>query len=754
MSHSDHHSSHSLKDPAFWIPGFAEFLIKHPVAEAIRFDPVNRKLAIATLGEVDTLRLEAELSYALRSIEMKKNQGSQENETPYSLRKEKRFFILEKPSCQTAPQLYRWHDIPWPSQKEAGCCEHAQDWRLLAGLSAACGIFGLLGYIFEVNVWGPDFLALSCYVIAFFTGAWDALGDIIKKVPRGEFDIHFLMVMVAIAASAIGAWREGALLLFLFSGSGAMEAFAMHRTQKSIDALFKKAPQSAWRILASGEEEQIAIDAVMPGDLLRVRPGELFPVDALILEGESAADESNLTGESLPVDKKKGDTVSSGTLNLWGSLSVQAKRRAEESSFQKIIRLIQEAQHLKAPSQRFTDRFGTRYTFAILLLTLVMFFIWYLGFGVPPFRNTAQTYSAFYRAMTLLVVASPCALVLSIPSAILAGIAWGAMRGVLFRGGAAIERLAEVNCVALDKTGTLTTGELAVESIESYPAGNEEEVLRVALSLESHASHPLARAIVRHARHQGLEAQPVDHFKSLTGLGVEGTIGRKKVLLGRKELLPQGAMQEGQLLSETGPEYSEVWVMTDSILGRILLKDKIRLESAPVLKELEHLKIETLMLTGDRQEIANTVAGMVGLKDVRAGLSPEGKVDVLQSLKASGKIVAMLGDGVNDAPSLAAADVAIAMGAKGSDAALEQSELVLMNDRIDLFLCAYRLSRYAKTIIKQNLTISILTIVCMILSSMMGIVPLTVGVLAHEGSTFLVCLNSLRILIYHPKNCC
>lgn len=746
---------HFKQDSASWLPGLAAFLREQSSAEAIRFNPTKRTIEVATLGVVDLAALEAELARTLRAIEAKiaaPDAAADPLPKAFSVRQEGPVFILEKPSCTTAPSFWQWRTLPWPELKAGGCCSHEHDWEVLAGLAAACGLLGFLGYVTEEQGFGAAWVPPVFYVLAFLTGGWDALHDIAKKIPKGQFDIHFLMIMVAIGASLIGAWGEGVLLLFLFSASGAMEAFALYRTRKGIDALFKKVPEAAWKIEPSGEEIRIPIAQIVPGDILRVRPGELFAVDGAILDGESAADEANLTGESVPVDKRIGDRVYSGTLNLWGSVQVRVLKPASESSLQKVIRLIQDAQHLKAPSQRFTERFGTRYTLGILMLTAVMFFVWYLGFGISPFTNTPEVYSAFYRAMTLLVVASPCALVLSIPSAILAGIAWGAMKGILFRGGAAIERLSEVTCVALDKTGTLTTGDLVVESVESFPPGREKEMLQMALSMEAHASHPLARAIVRHGRQHGLEPTVVDSFKSLTGMGLQGVIGGKSVILGRRELLQEGPLLHwARALPEPGPEYSEVWIIAEDALGRLLLKDQIRLESAPVLAELAKLGIETLMLTGDRAETANAVGQRIGIKTVKAGLKPHEKVAALQAFKAKGFVVAMVGDGFNDAPSLAAADVAVAMGARGSDAALEQSEVVLMNDRIDLFLAAYRLSRHTRGVIRQNLAISIVTIFCMIVSSLMGIIPLAIGVMAHEGSTFLVCLNSLRVLLYKPQ---
>ena len=377
-----------------------------------------------------------------------------------------------------------------------------------------------------------------------------------------------------------------------------------------------------------------------------------------------------------------------------------------------------------------------------------MFFVWWLGCRLPPFDNTAEHTSAFYRAMTLLVVASPCALVLSVPSAILAAIAWGARNGILFRGGAAIEKLAEVDLVALDKTGTLTTGELAVVGFESFPPGREQDVIELAYALEKNSQHPIARAVTQYGKRRGVRELPVEEFASITGQGLRGRHEGASVLLGRRELLEEGPLAGwARNLPPAAAELTEVWVLASGLIGRVLLRDEIRTQSRDVLAQLRASGIKTVMLTGDRSHAAEAVAREIGLDEVKAGLSPEGKVAAIQAFRDQGYKVAMVGDGVNDAPSLAAAHVSVAMGARGSDAALEQSEVILMNDRIDNFLAAERLSRRARLIMRQNLAVAVGVVVIMVLAAGAGIVPLTVGVFAHEGSTVVVCLNSLRLLL-------
>ena len=585
------------------------------------------------------------------------------------------------------------------------------------------------------------------FFIGIVTGGWDAAVDTWANLKKRQIDIHFLMLAVAIGAMLIGAWGEAVLLLFLFSASGAMEEYALDRTQREVSALLKSSPKSATVVLGDGSEKQVPVEALQLQQRLRVRPGEAFAADGLVVSGKSASDESALTGEATPVEKNVGDQIFSGTINLWGVVDFNVVRLPSESTLQKIIRLIQTAQKLKAPSERFTDRFGTGYTYGVIGGATLMFLVWWLVFKLPAFENTAETRSAFYRAMTLMVVASPCALVLSIPSAILAAIAWGARHGVLFRGGAAIERLADINVVALDKTGTLTTGELAVVGTESYPPGREAEVLQLAHALESKSHHPIARAIVRHARAAGIAERAVDDFQSITGQGLTGKIDGATMMLGRRELLESGPLAGwAKKLPAAPAELSEVWIIGRDLVGRILLKDQIRAESRDVLARLKAYGIRTVMLTGDRRHTAEAVAQELGLDEVRAGLSPEDKVAAIQEFRQQGRKVAMVGDGVNDAPCLAAADVSVAMGARGSDAALEQAEVILMHDRIENFLSALRLSRRARAVIRQNLAISLGVVVVMVIATAIGTVPLAVGVAAHEGSTLVVCLNSLRLL--------
>jgi len=622
--------------------------------------------------------------------------------------------------------------------------EHEGEWRWQLAATGVCAAFGILGWLLP---W-PS-VRLACNVIAYAAGAWFAGQETWEKLRAREIDVHFLMLAVAAGAAAIGQWSEGIVLLFLFSLAGALEHFAMERTQREIQSLFRAAPQTATVIDPSGAEREVAVAELAPGMRLQVKPGAQFPVDGEIARGETAADESNLTGEATPVEKRVGDRVLAGTLNGWGAVEVVTIRGAQESALEKIIRLIREAQRQKAPAQRFTDQFGSRYTFAVLGLTAVMFFYWWLVARHTPFISVPGDPSAFYHAMTLLVVASPCALVLSIPSAILAAIAWGARHGVLFRGGVAVEQLAEIDVVAMDKTGTLTTGELRVENVESFPAGREREVAELAFALERLSTHPLARAVTRYGRREGLREIELTEFVSVTGLGLEAFRGAERVRLGRRSWVTDGHSGAAPLPAlEEAFGVSEVWLACGDLIGRMRLRDDIRPQSSAVVSQLRARGLHPVVLTGDRPEAAAFLREKLGIEDVRAELKPEQKLEVIAGFAKENRKTAMIGDGVNDAPALAAAHVGAAMGARGSDAALEQADIVLMHDRLENFLAAYDLSRRARSVIRQNLAISLGVIVVLVVCALGAKIALPVGVLGHEGSTVVVVLNSLRLLFF------
>ena len=763
-------------------------LAEEPALEAVTIDRAQQKISVATLGRTDVARLTERITAKFQAAQaadpghacsLLSGRGdclschrplSEAEQNKITIQNDGPTTTIARMTCPTAPKFWRWRDIPFPKvvqrdveflESAEHIDEHINEWKTQLAAAMLCGVLGLTARFLLAGHW-----SVAAYVFAYLAGGFYPAVEVWERLQKRTIDVHFLMIFVAAGAASIGAWGEGATLLFLFSFSGALEHYALGRTQKEIRSLFRDAPKVATALDDRGNEREVKVEQLRPGMRLLIKPGAQFPVDAEIAKGSTAADESNLTGEATPVGKNIGDTTLAGTINLWGAVEVMVTRPVDESSLQKIITLIKDAQQRKAPAQQFTDQFSTYYTYAILGLSFAMFFVWWLGFRLAPFESAVESQSAFYRTMTLLVVASPCALVLSIPSAVLAAIAWGARHGILFRGGAAVEKLAEINVVALDKTGTLTTGELRVEKVESFPPGRENEIARLAYSLEKLSTHPLARAITRHGKQQQLEPVVLEQFESVTGQGLRAKWNGVECLLGRREWIVSErrtpirrepvSPAAGQLAdSEVGVPmdagFSEVWVDAGDLLGRVILRDDIRPQSAVVVEALRSEGLRTVVLTGDRKATAEYLRAELKLDDVRAELKPEQKVEAVRELSGQGRKVAMIGDGVNDAPSLAAAHIGVAMGARGSDAALEQADVVLMHDRLENFLAAFRLSQRARRIIRQNLVISLGTVVVLVTFAMLGKIPLPVGVVGHEGSTVVVVMNSLRLLFGGQK---
>jgi Cd2+/Zn2+-exporting ATPase len=627
-----------------------------------------------------------------------------------------------------------WKRIPLPTWRNRPFPRAVpRDHRLMLLLAGICGLSTLIGFLLGRAGVRGEFI-VPFFVLAYLAGGWFATQDVWDALKRAKIDIQFLMVAVALGALFVKGWTEGATLLFLFSLSNGLEQFANYRTRKSIESLLKVAPKHALR-REHGRWMETPVEEVQIGHELLVKPGELFPVDGVMIEGATSADESALTGEAIPVVKQIGDAVSGGTLNLDGQSVIRATRRLGESALSRILGLIEIAQQQKAPAQRFTDTFSRYYTWVALSLAAVVLVVL-----LVMHRPIAD---AFYRSMTVLVVASPCALVLSIPSAILVAIAAGARRGILFRGGVAVENLSGATQFAFDKTGTLTKGALVVAKITALDSQDEDAILQLAASVAHFSTHPLARAIVAESGQRKMPVNPATDFLNVPGLGMEASINGNRIFVGSRRLLHDRGIVLPKI--ETTND-AEVWIATDQALGVIYLRDEIRPAAKRVVDFLKRSGLFVTLLTGDRVGPAAMVAEQVGITDVRAELSPQAKLKCIHDWRASGKKVAMVGDGINDAPSLTAADVSIGMGARGSDAALEQADVVLMHDKIENVEEAFVLSRRARAIIRQNIVISLGVILFLIVSALAEKINLTAGVIGHESSTVVVILNGLRLL--------
>jgi Cd2+/Zn2+-exporting ATPase len=621
-------------------------------------------------------------------------------------------------------------------------------WKAAAVRALVCLVFYLAGW---TAGWleAPD-ASRWLFISACLAGGWGLAMESWQDLRAFKLEIHFLMFAAAAASVALGQWPEAALLLVLFSGSEALEAYANHRTERALASLFKDTPRTALEVLPDGSTREVEVEKLVPGMKVRIPPGQQIPVDLRIISGESTCDESSLTGEAIPVSKSPGSETMGGTLNLSGALIGEVVRPASQSALQQIMALIRDAQQRKAVAQRFTDRFGTRYTTGVLVGCSLLFLYWWLVAKLPPLRDAAETASAFRRAITVLIVASPCALVLSVPSAILSAIARGARSGIIFRGGSAIEELAKVDTFALDKTGTLTTGNLRLEEI--LPVRGTIEALRhAAYNMALQTTHPLDRAIVK-----GLAGtEKTEHPLAITqepGKGVAATLADGDWLMGKRSYVETKATLPAEEDIPRAPVHSEVWLAGGrDNAGYLRLRDEPRSEAAALLGELHKEGLRTVMLTGDRQEAGDAVAKLTGVQEVHARLLPQDKTRLITEMQKAGRHVAMVGDGVNDAPALAAAQVGIAMGLRGSDAALEQADLILSRDRLETLLTAWRLSRRATGIMRQNIAVALGMAAGMVLLSIFREVPLWVGVLTHEGSTAVVVLNSLRLLLGDGK---
>ncbi|MDZ4764859.1 MAG: heavy metal translocating P-type ATPase [Chloroflexota bacterium] len=566
-----------------------------------------------------------------------------------------------------------------------------------------------------------------------------------SDAPTGKIviNVDLLMLLAAFGAALIDQWHEGALLLFLFSLSNVLQDYAIGRSRQAIKSLMKLYPAEA-KIKRGNGVEVVQIDAIRAGDVLLIAPGERIAVDGVVRAGHSTVDQSPITGESMPVEKAVGEKVFAGTLNGQGALDVEAASSASDTVLARIIRLVEEAQDSKAPTERFLERFEQIY--AVVIISAVGLFI-----VVPPALGLVDFSSNFYRAMVLMTVASPCALVISTPASFISAIASGARAGVLFKGGAYLEALASIKAVAFDKTGTLTAGKPSVTDIVPAPGIAAADVLRVAAAVESRSEHPLAAAVVR-----AYEKQPegvVSDFAALPGRGVTALVDGRHVEVGSPIHL--GAelpadMDAARVRMEEDGKTVMIVRQDDAIIGMIALADTLRPEAVAMIRTLKAQGVQVVMLTGDNQRAAAAMARAAGVDRVLAELLPDDKVTAIKQIMGEIGAVAMVGDGVNDAPALATATVGIAMGAAGTDAALETADVVLMGDKLDLIPYAIGLSKKARRVVWQNIVFSLAVIGVLIAGAFLIDLPLPLGVMGHEGSTVIVVLNGLIQLLIIP----
>lgn len=650
--------------------------------------------------------------------------------------------------------------------RPVGDPEH-EHWKIGATSTALAGVAILAGWI--LGRLGYPFAAQALLVFAYVAGGWEATRRTLGALARRELDVDLLMLLAAAGAAVVGHWVEGAILLFLFSVGNTLETFAFGRTRRSIQALMELRPEDA-SVVEEGAEVSRPVSGLIPGQVVRVRPGDRIPVDGEVIAGASRVDESTLTGEALPVAKSVGGEVFAGTLNATGALDIRVTRSADDSALARVIKLVEEAAEAKAPTQSWIERVESRYALGVIVASGIAVFLPWLLLGWS-FDDS------FYRAMTLLVVASPCALVISIPATIVSAVSNGARRGVLFKGGAHLDALAGVSVVAIDKTGTLTLGRPELVDVRvlsgalcpaaaltgregaspngaADPGEAEQELVRLAASVEALSEHPLGDAITRAARERGIAPAALEGFTSEAGMGVEGTVEGVRVHVGRRtwveratgEPLPLALVEWAA--DEERVAATPVFVAVDGRhAGALAIQDRPRPRAREAIEALKRAGMaHVVMLTGDHTDTARAVAEQVGIEEVRAELLPEEKSRVLEELRAAYGPVAMVGDGVNDAPALASADVGIALGAAGTDVALETADVVVMGEDLGELAHAVELARRARAIVRQNLTFAVAVMAGLVVLALGGWIGLTAGVVGHEGSTVVVVFNGLRLL--------
>lgn len=613
--------------------------------------------------------------------------------------------------------------------------------------AAAATVFFLLALPLQLTgapawAWGP------LYALSYVTGGWEPGWEGLKALKERTLDVDLLMVVAALGAAAIGQVMDGALLIVIFATSGALEALATARTADSVRGLLDLAPATATRLAPDGGEQTVPVDELALGDTVLVRPGERVGADGRVLEGASEVDQATITGEPLPVAKQRGDEVFAGTLNGTGALRIRVERDASDSVIARIVRMVQEASETKAPTQLFIEKVEQRYSLGMVAATLAVLLV--------PLAFGAQFTESLLRAMTFMIVASPCAVVLATMPPLLSAIANAGRHGVLVKSAVVMERLGQTDAVALDKTGTLTEGSPRVTDVRPLAGSGLDEagLLTLTAAAERPSEHPLARAVVEAARERGLDLPEAHEFTSAPGVGVTAVVAGRTVAVGAPDrLLDDAVTTAAPLAAELAAELEEsgrtaVLVLVDGAPAGLLgIADRLRPDAAATVAALTTLTGSApTLLTGDNPRAAARLAAEAGIDDVRAGLLPQDKLAAVQDLQSAGRKVLVVGDGVNDAPALAAAHTGVAMGRAGSDLALETADAVIVRDELAAVPTTVALSRRARELVVQNLVIAGVCIAGLVAWDLAGNLPLPLGVAGHEGSTVLVGLNGLRLL--------
>lgn len=594
----------------------------------------------------------------------------------------------------------------------------------------------------------PAGLVMTLNIISYLAGGWYATQAGLASLREGEIDVDLLMIASAVGAAAVGEWHEGAMLLFLFSLSNVLQAYAMEKSRNAIKSLLKLRPDEAL-VRKNGDLINVAVGDLKIGDVVVLRPGDRVPADGKVISGNSTVNQATITGESMPVTKQVNDTVFAGTVNEHGTLDIAVTKLASESTLARIIKMVEDAQERHSNTQRRLDRFEQHYAKVVIFSVLLMIFL-------PPLLLNVNFEDNFYRSMVLLVVASPCALVISTPASILSAIANAARKGILYKGGTYLEQMGTLKAIAFDKTGTITYGKPSVTDIWPVEGVSADELFTTLACVESLSEHPIAEAIIERAKAENRNLREPEHFQAIPGRGITAVLDGQKVLAGTESLMRESGLTVPADLLEKRAELENggkttVLVYAEKWLGLVAVADKVRPEAREAIQKLRASGIEhVVMLTGDNQRTAARIAQEVGVTEFHAELLPEQKVEVLHQLEAKYGSVAMAGDGVNDAPALATAQIGIAMGAAGTDVALETADVVLMADDLRKIPYAINLSKRARQVVAQNLTFSMGVIVVLVTLALIPSIklPLPLGVIGHEGSTIIVVLNGLRLLVW------